>query len=232
MSTLAVSLRWQAVLGVVAVLASPFGDAYAAEPFFRDCKSAFATRSFERLKEFYAKSKDNPRPSNCFKLNRNEFLVTVKDTGRIGQGLYYYDATTNSYGLVDGRHRPNIEIKLEFLGAGSKRYVLLGSSNLHQGAWRYGYEILYLTAGKKRQSFTLTELLVAQEDPESGFCGSRLSQVATSITGFHILGEGSPSVRIEFAVEEENCGTLKRRRYTRVFQPHNGVFSEVVGDIQ
>ncbi|TAN71772.1 MAG: hypothetical protein EPN17_00440 [Methylobacter sp.] len=200
---------------------------YATEPLFRDCSSALATKNFQRLQAYYTKSKENTTPSYCFKLNRDEFLVTVEDTGQIGQGLYYYDASNDSYGLVDGKYCPNIAIKQEFIGAHQKRYALIECSNLQHGNWDYGYLVLYLAPGKKRQSFIFKELLFVNEDPESGFCGSRIHDTATSIKGFHISGEGGNNVRVEVNVEEENCKTSIHKKYARFFQPRDGDFVEV-----
>lgn len=201
--------------------------AYATEPLFRNCSSALETKEFQRLKAYYAKSKEDAAPSYCFKLNRDEFLVTVEDTGRIGQGLYYYDASNDSYGLVDGRYCPNIAIKQEFIGAHQKRYALIECSNLQHGNWDTSYIILYLAPGKKRQSFIFKELLFVNEDPESGFCGSRIHDAATSIKGFHISGEGGKQVRLEVSIEEENCKTGLHKKYIRIFQPRDGDFVEV-----
>lgn len=215
------------LLLTAAILGLSSSAAYANEPYFQDCETAIQSRGFEGLKQYYARNNDAPRPSMCFKLNHDEFLVTTIDTGRVGQGLYYYDANNNSYELVDGRYCPNIDIKREFLGFGNKRYVLISCSNLHHGNWDVSYLLLYLVPGKKRQSFVFKELLFANEDPESGFCGSRTPDTATSIIDFHISGERRSNVRLEFTVEEEDCKTRARRKYVRAFQPRYGDFVEI-----
>lgn len=218
--------RWPALLVTTLALALSPSAACAAESFFRNCETAIESHGFARLKRHYATNKDEPRPDMCFKLNRDEFLVTIEDTGRIGQGLYYYDARENSYGLVDGQYCPNIGIEKEFWGPGKKRYVLIKCSNLHDGDWHHGYSILYLVPDKQRRSFVLKELVFAREDPESGLCGRRPSQSATSIEHFRVIGEGSRSVRLEFAVEEEDCVTHGRRKHLRAFQLRDGKFVE------
>jgi hypothetical protein len=226
MKTPVIRSWWQTILGGIAAFVFSSNTA-AAELYFRECDAALESPSFERLKTFYARNKNEPRPDNCFRLNRNEFLVTVTDAPRISQGLYYYDASADSFDLVDNQSRPNIKIRREFIGGGQKRYVLIKSSNLHNGSWSYSYEVLFLTSGKRRQSFVLMELLSGNEDPESGFCGSRLPQTATRIADFHVSEEGGANVRIEFAVEEEDCKTRTKRKYVRVFQPRESGFTEI-----
>lgn len=227
MKTVPYILRLQIFLGLVAILCFAPNITYATEQFFRDCGSALETQEFQRLKAYYTKNKEEAGPSYCFKLNRDEFLVTVEDSGRIGQGLYYYDASNESYRLVDGKYCPNIEIKQEFIGAHQKRYVLIKCSNLHHGNWDYGYFVLYLAPGKKRQSFVFKELLWGNEDPESGICGSRIPDTAKAINVFHISGDGGENVRVEFTVVEEDCKTSSQKEYVRIFQPRDGDFVEI-----
>lgn len=225
MDSLAIRLYWLTRFGCAAALM--FSLCAAAEPFFHDCEAALESRGFEHLKSFYARNKGEPRADFCFRLNQNEFLVAVIDAPRISQGLYYYDSSVDSLDLVDNQSRPNIEITREFIGSGRKHYVLIKSSNLNNGSWSYSYEILFLNSGKKRQSFVLTELLSGLEDPESGFCGSRLSKTATEISDPQVSGEGSPNIRIKFAGEEEDCKTHTRRKFVRVFRPSDRGFIEV-----
>ncbi|MDX8129762.1 hypothetical protein QLH52_20870 [Methylomonas sp. OY6] len=205
---------------------------YASEPYFRHCDSVLESPAFKPLKLFYDSRPNEPRPDNCFRLNKSEFLVTVTNSGRIGQGLYFYDGSANSYELVGGHSWPDISIKREFLGGNQKRFVLINTSNLYRGNWEYGYRILYLVPGKKLESFAVKDLLFAKENPVSGFCGHEsdgveLTDIATSIKGFDVVGEGSENVRVEFNIEEEDCKTGTHRKYNRVFMPQAGDFTEV-----
>jgi hypothetical protein len=220
------------LLGTATFLCLVTRATLASESFFRDCASALESPDFQRLKTFYSSRTDEPRPDSCFRLNNNEFLVTVTNAGRVSQGLYYYYANDNTYGLVDRHYWPEIEVKREFVGPNQKRFVLISTSNLHHGNWEYGYQILYLVPGKKIQSFVVKELIAAKENPVDGFCGRHgsdgieLTDTATSIKGFQIVGEGSDDIRLEFTVEEEDCNTRKHRSYMRVFHPQAGDFIE------
>ena len=221
----ALPLSWYSIFLGLALLA--LSSSAAAAPFFVECSAALESRGLERMQEFYARHQEEPRPDLCFRLNRNEFLVIVTDAARIGQGLYYYDATDDSFSLVDGKSRPNLTVEREFMGGAQKRYVLLKFSNLQGGNWEYGYEVLFLAVGKKRQSFVLQELLAVTEDPESGLCGSRLTQSASRIAASHVSGEGGANLRVEFVVEQEDCRTRTRRKTVRAFQPREGGFAEI-----
>jgi hypothetical protein len=217
------------LLGLVIAIGLSSSITYAAGPFFEDCETALDKPGYQRLKQYYeahSQEDENP-PRMCFRLNRDEFLVTIVDAGRIVQGLWYFDASTGLYDRVDNQYCPGISIEQEFTGARQKRYVLFKCSNLHLGDATTWYSVLHLTPGKKRQSFSLKQLLAAQEDPEEGFCGTRLSDSATSIMNYQILNESTAGVRIEFAIEEENCKTHKRRIYIRAFQLRDGEFAEV-----
>ncbi|MEY4749069.1 MAG: hypothetical protein RIQ60_1283 [Pseudomonadota bacterium] len=225
MKITAIPWSWYWVFRGLALLV--LSTSAVAAPFFVECSAALESRGFERMQVFYARNKDEPRPDYCFRLNRSEFLVTVTNAARSSQGLYYYDATEDSFGLVDGKSRPNLAVEREFMGGGQKRYVLLKSSNLQGGTWEYGYEVLFLAVGKKRQSFVLQELLAVTEDPESGMCGSRLTQSASRMAAPHVSGEGGANLRLEFVVEQEDCRTRTRRKTARAFQPREGGFAEI-----
>jgi hypothetical protein len=165
-------------------------------------------------------------------LNDSEFLVTVTNAGRVAQGVYFYDAKTGSYDFPDGAYRANIEVKTEFLGPKGKRFVLLSTSNLHAGNWDSGFEILFLIPRRNGRSFVLQQLLFANEDPESGLCGRRITEgSASSILGYEVLDEGTEKTRLIFNVEEQNCVTGDKQIYKRVFQPSTRGFAEVVGKV-
>jgi hypothetical protein len=138
-------------------------------------------------------------------------------------------------------YRPNIAILREFSGPKGKRYVLLKSSNLHQGAYIEAYELLYLVAPSGGQSFALTPLADSLSS-DSGDCGEytftrddgvvekaqeMTEGVATDITAVHVQGEGTASIRIVFDIKEQDCITLKTRSYRRVFGLRRGKFAEI-----
>ncbi len=67
-------------------------DATASNNFFMECDKVLEKKEFLSLKAYYDKHPDEPHPDMCFRLNNNEFLITVTGTGRVFQGLYYFNS--------------------------------------------------------------------------------------------------------------------------------------------
>lgn len=217
-------LRYQIIL--MAILA--FAGQVSASQFFQECSGVLERPEFVVLKRYLDSKPELPRPDKCFRLNNNQFLVTVTNTGRVAQGLYYYDAKTNTYGLDGGRYMPNINVVQEFIGPNNKRYALLSVSNLSHGDWRQGYSILNLIPTKEEKSYVHYNLLSWSEDPESGLCGTRISTgEASSIGKPQITNEGTESVQIVFPVTEQDCVTSKKLTYSRTFALSDSTFKEV-----
>lgn len=220
-----------------------FGNQVSANQFFQECSEALERPEFGALKKYLNSRQDLPPSDKCFRLNNHQFLVTVTDTGRVAQGLYYFDAKTNAYGLDGGSYMPNIDVVHEFMGPSGKRYVILSASNLSGGHWWQGYNILNLIPTKDGKSYIHYELLSWSEDPESGLCGhwtltdritgktethkKKSSGTASSIGKPEIVNEGTESVQINFAVTEQNCETSESRNYTKSFRLTDGRFQEV-----
>lgn len=209
-----------------------FSSHVTAGDFFIDCGEALSQKGFLKLKEYYDANPDKPKPDMCFRLNNYEFLVTVTGTGRVAQGLYYYDAKENKMELYEGAYMADIEVKKEFLGKNKKRYVLISWSNLAHGNWDYGYDILNLISKAGKKPFVLYNLLSVNEDPEAGLCGEWSSKdksgkaekhqkikegITSRIKGYKILNEGTEKVKIVFTITEQDCKTLKRTTYEKVF---------------
>jgi len=172
------------LLALLLILFFGFSNQLFANIFFQDCNTALVKPEFYKLNKFLNsdfsndsndKIKEALPPNKCFRLNNNYFLFTVIDTGRTGQGLYFYNAKTGGYGLDNGQYMPNIEVKKEFLGARSKRFVLLEGSNLIHGNWDTWFTILNLTPMKNEKPYLHYPLLFANENPESGMCGEKNS---------------------------------------------------------
>lgn len=206
------------------------GSAHA-QNFFEPCDAALKTAPYKSLREYLQAHEAELVPDMCFRLSNSEFLLTVTDTPRISQGLYHYDAKANKFDLSDGRSRPNVRVKREFEGEAKKRFVLFSWSNLHQGNWSSGYEILNLISKKEDRSFVVYGLLGMSEDPQSGFCGSNFvtSGKTDAVTAVKVLNEGTENVRIVFDVTEQDCSTKMFREAKRVFSLINGIFKEEAG---
>lgn len=216
-------LGWQIILLVVLV----FSGQVSASQFFQECSVALEKPEFAALKKYLDTNQKLPRPNQCFRLNNKQFLLTVTDTNRVGQGLYYYDAMTNSFGLDGGRYSL-VSVDREFAGLNNKRYVLLSFSNLSRGRWSQDYTILNLVPTKDRKSYIHYSLLSWIEDPVSGLCGTRISTgKARSIKTPQITNEGTESVQIIFQVTEQDCVTSEQTTYSKVFALRDGVFREV-----
>lgn len=217
---------YMSLLGLVSTLST--GVASAASQFFLPCESALATQPFHRLQEFYATHPSESQPDRCFRLNDREFLVTVTDTGRIAQGLYYFNAADGTYAFPDGAYRASISIKREFDGPNKKHFVVIETSNLHAGNWSTSYEILFLEPRKDGRPFELQPLLSASEDPEVGMCGSGISEgTATSIKSVDVENEGTDRTLLVFIVASQKCPNGEQRTDRRRFAWSSGSFAEV-----
>lgn len=205
-----------------------FAGPVPASQFFQECSEALEKPEFVTLKGYLDSKPELPRPNKCFRLNNNQFLVTVTNTGRVSQGLYYYDAKSNTYGLEGGSYMPNVDVVQEFIGPNNKRYVLLSVSNLSRGNWWQGYSILNLIPTKEGKSHVHYSLLSWSEDPESGLCGTKISTgKASSVDEPRITNEGTESVKIVFPVTEQDCVTSKIMTYSRTFALSDGTFKEI-----
>jgi hypothetical protein len=218
--------------------------------FFGDCNTVLEKPEFYELNNFlnsdfsndgYSKVNEILPPDKCFRLNNNYYLFTVTDTGRTGQGLYFYDAKTNKSGLDDDQYMPGITVEKEFLGPRNKRFVLLTGSNLIHGNWDVWFNILNLTPMKNGKPYLHYPLMFANESPLDGMCGGESSStwdndvpaplyiskgIATSIRSYKIFNEGTNAVNIVFNVKEEDCKTLKQKSYKKIFLLKNGRFVE------
>jgi hypothetical protein len=215
-----------------------YGSNVTASNFFIECDKALEKKEFLPLKKYYDKHPDEPHPDMCFRLNNNEFLVTVTSTGRVFQGLYYFNSKEEKLGRGEGGG-PNIEVKEEFLGKNNKRYVLLSWSNLSHGDWDYGFDILNLIPKREGKPFIVYNLLYVNEDPVSGLCGAWSSKDKSgkierhqnfkegkkeSIKGYKIIDQGTENVRIVFTITEQDCKTLEERTYQKTFHLVDGAF--------
>lgn len=213
---------------IILLVALAFAGQVSASQFFQECSEALEEPEFGALKKYLDSKQELPRPDKCFRLNNQQFLVTVTNTGRVAQGLYYYDAKTNAYGLDGGSYMPNVTVVQEFMGPNNKRYVLLSVSNLSRGGWWRGYSILNLIPTKDGKSYVHYSLLSWSEDPESGLCGTKISTgKASSIKSPQIANEGTESVQIVFPVTEQDCVTSKQTTYSKTFALSDSVFMEV-----
>ncbi len=227
-----------------------FSNPLFANNYFQDCNAVLEKPEFYKLNKFlnsdfskdsYDTVKEITPPNKCFRLNNNYFLFTVTDTGRVGQGLYFYNAKTDEYGLDNNQYKPSIEVVQEFLGARGKRFVLLKWSDLMHGNWDTGYTILNLAPLKNGKPYIHYPLLYANEDPEIGMCGGKNSStwdsdipaplyiskgIATSFRSYKVFNDGTNAVNIIFNINEEDCKTLKQRSYKKTFGLDNGRFLE------
>jgi hypothetical protein len=205
-------------LSIIVFLVLLLSRLVVAGNYFVDCEKALRSKDFSGLHAFYERNKDQPPPDKCFKMNNNEYLITVVDTGRIGQGLYYVNIKENKAQLDEGSYTPNMKIEHEFLGKNKKRYALYSWSNLHGGNYETGYAVLFLTPKSDGKSWKTSSLFSVLGDPEGGLCGDRIKTgKAGSVEGFKISGEGTEKVKIVFTVIEQDCKTLKTTTARKVF---------------
>ncbi len=208
--------------------------AVSADDFFIECDEVIEQPKFSSLKKYYETHSGEPKPDMCFRLNDNEYLVTVTNIDRMAQGLYYYNSINNEMELY--RAMPLIDVIDEFEGKGKKRYVILSWSNLHQRGWSYGYAILDLISQKGAKPFVVYDLLTVSEDPVSGLCGewspygekkrSRNEGRMQKINGYEIDDEETKKVSIVFSMSEQDCETLEIRSFERRFRLVDGKFTE------
>jgi len=214
-----------------------------AEDFFQNCKDVLNKPEFKVLQRYLQTRKDFPKPNECFRLNNSQFLMTVRGIGRIAQGLYYYDAKANTFGLSDGHAMPLASVVLEFLGPNKKRFVLLSVSNLQHGNWDRGYSILNLIpVVQGGKPYIHYNILSWNEDPEHGLCGhwtstskktgetvlhKNISSGTTqSINAPEVIEGGTNNVELAFPVTEQNCETSEIKKYKKIFRLEDGIFLE------
>ena len=136
---------------------------------------------------------------------------------------------------------PNIDFKNEFLAANSKSFVLLKGSNLIHGNWDTWFTILKFNPMENDKSYTHYPLLLANEDPVSGMSGGNYPSTwdndapaplyiskgqATTIRSYKVFNEGTNNLYIVFNINEEDCNTLEKISYKKIFILSNGKFVE------
>lgn len=211
----------------IILLYSIMSVANAGEPFFHRCDRALGTLPFQPLREFYLTHKEEARPESCFRLNKKEFLVTVMDTGRLSQGLYYLNTNTGSYEFPDGTYRAGISVDREFEGPNKKRFAILRTSDLHLGNWSVMYELIYLIPQTKGYPFQIQDLLYVNEDPVSGMCGDTIKKGnTTSVKHLRVEKEGTPATALVFLINNQACPNGKEESYERRFTWSKGMFRE------
>lgn len=199
-----------------------------AERFFINCGNALELKDFSALKSFFDRYPKKPKPDDCFRLNDSEFLVTVNDTGRVAQGLYFVDVKQDKM-KMDGGYSL-VHVAQEFTGKNKKRYVLLSFGGLSSGGMYSGYDILNLIPTTNSKSYIRYSLFDVSEDGVAGFCGERRKKFikeginAESIESYKILNEGTQDVTLIFNIKSENCKTLSKKSYAKKFKLIDGVF--------
>lgn len=182
------------------------GAAIASESFFYPCESVINTKPFKQLKAYYENNPEVTAPESCFRLNDKEFLVTAPNQGRVLQGLYYYNANTGTFVFPDGAYRAGIQVIREFEGLNNKRFVILGTSNVHQGVWVVGYDLLYLTPRNNNHPFKIKSIFWTSQDPSSGMCGENILEGnAGNIRKIDIKNENTDKVSITFTMDSQSC---------------------------
>jgi hypothetical protein len=200
----------------------------SVEHFFINCNNALKLKDFSGLKGFFNRHPKWSRPDECFRLNDSEFLVTVNDTGRIAQGLYFVDVKQDKM-KMDGGYSL-VHVAEEFTGKNKKRYVLLRFGGLSGGVMYDGYDILNLIPTTNGKSYTRYSLLEVSEDGVDGFCGERREKFreeginAESIESYRILNEGTQDVTLIFNIKSEDCKTLSKKQYAKKFRLIDDVF--------
>lgn len=219
--------------------------AYAGA-FFEDCNVALDREDFKVLKEFltYKEMKRVPPiPTECFRLNNFQFLMTVTSKsmwGEVGQGLYYYDGKLKKFEKVKGGGKQNIKVYKEFFGGNHKRYVLLSWATLWRGKYSKGFDVINLVPTKNNKSFVYYNLITVSEDPKRGLCGEWVStnpntgkdkhhkNIANgktkSINNIIINNAGTQDVSVEFIGNEQNCETSKNTIYKQTYKLEDGLF--------
>ncbi|OQR33132.1 hypothetical protein BWR15_16925 [Pseudomonas sp. T] len=195
--------------------------------WFQPCETALTTPPFRKLNDFYLSHSDERQPTLCFRLNDREFLVTLIDTGRVLQGLYYFNASNGTYAFADRYRRENLSVPLEFDGPNKKHFALLRTDSLHGGDWDAIYEVLYLKPKKEGKAFELEELFYVKQDPGVGMCGERvLNGVAANIDSVNVENEGTSKTTLEFKLTEQSCPDGDTRSVQRRFAWQSNHFVE------
>jgi hypothetical protein len=213
-------VRSSAILILASTLSVGPVASSASESYFVSCESALSSAPFRRLKEFYTLNPDEPPPDECFRLNDREFLLTVTRTGRQGQGLFYYDSRTDSYGpALGGWAEPNIQVATEFLGSRGKRYVLLVSANQTMHYTGTTYYLLFLTPRSTGRTFVFKPVVnaAAYWSDNGDACESKAGALATDIEGYKVVNPGTPDVRLVFSVRRWSCATGNKNMLQRSF---------------
>lgn len=199
-----------------------------SQTYFVDCGTAFKQKEFNPLAEYFKKQpQTDPSPDQCFKLNNREFLVTVTDTVRIAQGLYFCDTSKSSCSLHENSATPAIKIEREFTGENGKRFVLISWSDLHSGNMTSGYDVLYLVPRTNKYPFFIGHIILASESPTNSLCSYEsdvLPPYAETIESYKINNEGSKKMALEFKVIHQNCKTDVTTSHTIVFSYTDGKF--------
>lgn len=203
----------------------------AAETYFNDCAGALQKPAFAELSNLYkSRGKSLPTPDMCFRLNNNEFLVTVTNTGRTGQGLYYFNAKTGFYDFSDGKYSQGIQIADEFIGPNGKRFVLLRWHFLNEGVYVNSFGVLNLVSRNTGKPFVEYTLIEASEDPVNGLCGESIKAgVTASVRSYKLANANSEKVRLTFSILEEDCASRETQEKQKVFALVNGRFTEMGG---
>ncbi|MBC7416744.1 MAG: hypothetical protein H7325_01135 [Pedobacter sp.] len=223
-----------------------FSNQVFASNFFKNCDAVLDKPEFQKLNQFFSTNDkfnktDNPLPPDmCFRLNNNYFLFTVVDTGNLSQGLYFYNAKTDTFGQDEGKYSPNIGVEKEFLGAHNKRFVLLSSGMLRHGDSYNWFTILNLTPTKTGKPYIHYNLIDSVQNGGSGMCGDEphdrskndnnslyiYMEIASYIHSYKVSNEGRDAVNIVFDVDEQNCKTMAHKNIKKTYCLKNDRFVE------
>jgi hypothetical protein len=213
------------------------------------CKDVLQEPDLQKVTEELASKIGASHPDKCYRLNDNEFLVTVQAAG-LGDGLYVFDVNENS--IEQYESMPGIRVVKEFDGKQGQRYVLFRAGRLLHGYCTGGYNILQLASNQESGETAAKHRITAHQralkdlqppvevynlfftslGADCGGCaeyteGERsIWAVASKITGYRIFNEGSDDVKIVFDLKEQDCKTLKLRDYQKKFSLREGRFSE------
>ena len=211
------------------ILSLVTSSATAQGPFFINCDDAFKKPSFLVLAKYFKQNDKNLPPDKCFRLNDRQYLVTVTKAVQIDAGLYVFDATKKTF----ERHNGDDEVVREFVGKNHKRYVLLRWSYLSHGDYEYGYDILQLTP-KLQEGLPIVvyNLLWVTEDPGAGLCvenvrpDDQVHGMASHITGYQIVNEGTEHVQIVVNLKQQDCKTSQIKTVNKKFILYHNRFVE------
>jgi hypothetical protein len=218
------------------------------ENFFVDCDKAMKKKVFSPLKIFledqslYSEidGRVDCLPKSCFRLNENEFLLTIPLSHNFRAGLYYVNLKNNNLILHGDVEMPNIEVQQEFTGKNKKRYALFSWGTLWHGIYSREYGVLNLVLKTKgKPPYVLYNIYSAHES-DSGLCGKWVDKnnktgktaegqdikegKAHSVKRCRIENYGTDNVQIVFDIQEQNCLTLEKREYKKIVGLVDGVF--------